>query len=339
MPVSKKLFCLFVGVSSTIFGKNLSKESSLVPSDNSIDRQASFVKVLSNHGNVVSEVVSYGDHIGNMASKNKKIAKQRTLVLDIIAKEEERLKSLDFSNVDKVLVDSVMLYYESLKSTINSEYNIVLGYKYDMEQTHEHVNRFYSLMQAADESFVNAEKNLYAMESRYASAYKFTLPASEEQIIKKVLYNDSLMKYHNNMYMEFVKIMYKEVEYFDAQSKMPVSKLGTIRKDFAQTLFDTELRVNALGAFKKDVLLQGNIKAYLNFLRKQYFKDPLFYNDYMQIVNEKYNHKQNSKTVGNIHSKLSTKSGYDYNKRNEILNNIEEVSYNFLVIHSPSFKE
>lgn len=334
----KSTTLIFISLSILGYSKGTSNDVGTLKHNNTYDYENNIKNLLVNHGSLVGNVVSFSDKICNLEGKNKQMLTQKESVLKLLNSEQSRIKSFDTVNYDRALVDSILLYYQSLKNLINNEYDIAVRYKLEMKQNHDHMMQFFELLSKADSSFVNGEKKLYSLENRYASKHKFNLPSSEEKIIKDVLSNDSLIRYHNIAYLQFVKVTYKEIEYFDAYYNTHNAEFYALRKDFIKTLYNAEQILNKLGSYNNDPTLQGNVKAFVNFVKKQHCKDATFFTEYVDYVNE-MNGLDKSKNAARVSKTGTSKvSEYDNKGREVLMNNVETVSYHFLKLNAPKFE-
>lgn len=307
-----------------------------------------FKKVLESHGKVISQVIYFSDHVGDLDKNPNQILLRKSAVEDNINTEIARLKAIE-STSDKELLDSVVMYYDTLRKSIASEYDVAINLRMNMDYSHSHVHSFLSFLDQADQNILKAEEFLYRMELRYAKKHEFKLPEEEEAIRKKILKNDAVIKYHNKVFLEFYRIYSTENEYLKLAAVKKDTVLSQYRKNFAKDLFQAEEAINKVGGFDGDIFLLTSIKTYFHYLRGENFKNIDFYHEYLACVEKKHgkNHGDTHKheaTLRAAQSKLAVtkqKSEEDYIKglelRDQIVEKVQDASFGFLYNHCPSF--
>lgn len=307
-----------------------------------------FKKVLESHGKVISQVIYFSDHVGDLDKNPNQILVRKSALEDNINTEISRLKSIESSS-DKELVDSVVMYYDTLRKSISSEYDVAINLRMNMDYSHSHVHSFLSFLDEADRNIMKAEEFLYRIELRYAKRHQFALPKEEEEIRKNILKNDAVIKYHNKLFLEFYKIYSIENEFLKLSAVRKDSVVTKARKNFADDLFHAEEAVHKIGTFEGDAALFSTIKVYFHYLRSENFKNIEFYNAYIKNVEKKHgkNHSDTQKhdqTLRVAQSKLSTpqqKKDEEFVKgltlRDQIVEKVEDASFKFLFEHCPSF--
>jgi hypothetical protein len=309
-----------------------------------------FKKVMESHGKVISHVIYFSDHVGDLDKNPNQILIRKSALEDDINTEISRLKSIENTS-DKELVDSVVMYYDTLRKSISSEYDVAINLRMNMDYSHSHVHSFLTFLDEADRNIMKAEEFLYKMELRYAKRHEFSLPKEEEDIRKNILKNDAVIKYHNKLFLEFYKIYTIENDFLKLSAVRKDSTVKIARKNFADDLFHAEEVVQKLGTFDGDAALFSTIKVYFHYLRSENFKNIDFYNEYIKNVEKKHgkNHADTQKhdqTLRVAQSKLSTpapqqKKDEEFVKgltlRDQIVEKVEDASFKFLYEHSPSF--
>lgn len=307
-----------------------------------------FKKVMESHGKVISQVIYFSDHVGDLDKNPNQILLRKSALEENINTEIARLKSLE-STSDKELLDSVVMYYDTLRKSIASEYDVAINLRMNMDYSHSHVHSFLSFLDLADQNILKAEDFLYKMELRYAKKHEFKLPEEEEAIRKKILKNDAVIKYHNKVFLEFYRIYTTETEYLKLVAVKKDSVLSEYRKSFAKDLFEAEEIIGKTGGFDGDISLITTIKTYFHYLRGENFKNMDFYHEYLACVEKKHgkNHSDKQKheaTLRSAQSKLAVnkvKAEENFIKglgvRDQIVEKVQDSSFGFLYNHCPSF--
>ncbi|HTF82482.1 MAG TPA: hypothetical protein VL947_12185, partial [Cytophagales bacterium] len=305
-----------------------------------------FKKVLESHAKVISKVIYFSDHVGDLDKNPSQIIVRKSALEDEINNEITRLKSIE-GLCDKELLDSVVMYYDTLRKSIASEYDVAINLRMNMDYSHSHVHSFLLFLDKADQNIMHAEDFLYNMELRYANKHDFKLPEEEEHIRQNILKNDAVIKYHNKVFLEFYKVYTLENEYLKLSAIKKDTSLSKYRKDFAVDLFYAEEMIAKNISFEGDASLTTAIKLYFHYLRGEYFKHLDFYNAYLKKVEEKHgkNHvdaKKHEQTLRIAQSKLVSPQHKDHEElvkgltqRDQLLQKVEQSSFRFLYDHSP----
>lgn len=306
-----------------------------------------FHKILKSHDEMIAQVIYFSDHIGDLDKKVHKIQVKKKKLEDYIDDELTRLKNLEEVK-DPVFLDSVSYYYGCIKKTIEKEYDEAIALRQGMKFTHPHVSAFVSALEEADNDIIQIEKALYAIEKKYASAYKIPFPKEMEELKSNILQNEAVLKYHDRLLVTFYAIYEKENEILKNSKNTHDTTLHAQRVAFADLMLASEDTIHKYKVFDGDQSFTLAIKQYFKYVRNQYFEDFEFYNEYVRGLKSKQGAKvemspaDKAKYAREIQTAQKQLKENNKNKsmlRGEILEEIEEASFHFLYNHSPRFKK
>ncbi|HTF82666.1 MAG TPA: hypothetical protein VL947_13110 [Cytophagales bacterium] len=331
------VFFAFFGV----FAKNQSGNAN---NDKNLETfQRNFDRILKSHDEMIALVVYFSDHIGDLDKNVNKIQGKKKKLENFIDDELKRLGTLN--NIeDKTFLDSVSYYYTCIKKTISKEYDEAITLRQGMKFTHPHVSAFVMALEEADNDIIQIEKSLYAIEKKYANAYKMEFPSKMEELKSNILKNEAVLKYHDRLLLTFYDIYQKE----NTLLKHNKSVNDTVRQAqeiaFADAILAAEDTVYKYRSFNGDEEFTNAIKQYFKYVRSQYFDDFEFYNEYVrtqqnkQGSDSKVDKKKYDRDLHVAQSQIKEGKKSKSLPRGEILEEIEEASFKFLVNHSPKFK-
>lgn len=304
-----------------------------------------FHKILKSHDEMIAQVIYFSDHIGDLDKKVHKIQVKKKKLEDYIDGELTRLKNLEEVK-DPVFLDSVSFYYGCIKKTIEKEYDEAIALRQGMKFTHPHVSAFVNALEEADNDIIQIEKALYAIEKKYASAYKIAFPKEMEELKSNILKNEAVLKYHDKLLVTFYAIYEMENEVLKNSKNTHDTTLHAQRVAFADLMLASEDTIHKYKVYDGDQSFTMAIKQYFKYVRNQYFEDFEFYNEYVRGLERKQGQKVSmsqadkekyAKEIHTAQNQLNSKQKGKSLLRGEILEEIEEASFHFLYNHSPRF--
>lgn len=309
----------------------------------SLDQE--FETITKSHDRTITMIIRFSDEIGDLSSKTDKVLAKKQNLEKKIDNELAVLSKLS-STPDRKFIDSIVLCFGKLKSTIQKEYNNAILLRMGMKFTYTQVSSFVFALEDADKEIIQIEKLLYVLEKNYATQNNLQYTKELENLKSNILQNENVLKYHDKVFLIFYNLYEKE-NLILRTPKTNSDTLSKIRQSFALDLVNAEDSLKKIGGYENDLNFNAAICNYIKYLKGQYFEYMDFYSTYMTAIQLKKHPNQNKSQIDNntqyiremktAEARLQENYKNLFSHRGEVLFSIEEASFEFLYAHCPAF--
>jgi len=258
-----------------------------------------------------------------MRNKNAgKMDKKRQALLIAINDTKTQVRTVGNYKADSSLKDALLAYLSTMQTVINEDYGKIMDLEAISEQSYDNMEAYLTMHELANDKLEEAGDVLDLEIDKFVIANDINLIESDgSRLDKKISNGSEIMKYNNDMYLNFFKGQHESIYLANAMEKDDVSGMeqGISALESASTEAMAELK--EMEAFEGD-------RAMLDAVRDmhKYFID-IAQNDYPAVI-DFYLKKDNMQKLKNA---MAAKKKKDITKEDVTAYNKASQEYNVAV--------
>ncbi|WP_047547663.1 hypothetical protein [Psychroserpens sp. Hel_I_66] len=242
------------------------------------------------------------------------------------------------------------------KNLLNHDYAKIIDMKEVAEQSYDAMEAYILAQEMADQKMEESQQEYEKDFYDYANKHNITIVESESDLGKKMKISNEVFEHYHDMYLTYFKVYINEIYLMDAIAKNDVSAIQQNANALAAAAKEGLEILKTKDAYKKDsAIINATKKAFEFFIEESENHIPkitefLIVNEDFETIKttlEQTNERKRTKEqIDNYNKKVNevnkgadlyNKTNADLNnKRQNIINNLNEANSNFLSKHIPN---